>query len=157
MLNRPSLVGKYAPDFSLSYFVNSSGAPSRLSELRGTPALLIFLSQSSRFSQLQLNQLEEVYKRYQDLAVVGVSMDKDQESLKRLAREKNITYSAFFKASEVFKKYEVNGVPDVYFIDRSGKIKYRITGYKSGSQDDITKKIENILESQQETRSKENR
>ncbi len=113
--------------------------------------MLIFLSQSSRLSQLQLNQLAEVYKRYRDLAVVGVSMDKDREALKRLAREKNITYSTFFKASEVFKEYEVSGVPDVYFIDRSGKMKYRITGYKSGSQDDIAKKIEDILKSQQET------
>lgn len=77
--------------------------------------------------------------------MVSISMDQNRDAVKEFLKKEKISCSIALDRSEVFNKYEVNGIPDTFFVDRSGRIMYRVTGFRPNIERDIKSKIEQLL------------
>ena len=76
--------------------------------------------------------LKQLYGKYQDrgLTLVGVSMDDDKTKVDRFVAEKGVAWPQLCDGKadegEVAKLYNVQGTPDIWVIDRAGKIHARL-------------------------------
>ncbi len=61
-------------------------------------------------------------------ALIGVNSDKDLAELKKVVREKNITWRSFLNgkdpADSISQSWNVSGWPTIYVIDAKGMIRY---------------------------------
>ena len=75
--------------------------------------------------------------------VIGINTERDHEAVKQFA-ESNISYPVLLDGLMQAQTYGVGGIPDTYYIDKEGIVRYRDLGF-SGRQEDIEKKIKELL------------
>ena len=72
-----------------------------------------------------MKQLHEKYKG-KDVVIVGISIDKDKNALKKFIADKNInwvqTYSGKGWDDPTVQRYGIDGIPSVWVIGKDGKI-----------------------------------
>ena len=61
-------------------------------------------------------------------ALIGVNSDKDLEGLRKIVKEKNLTWRSFWNGPEgtqgqISTKWNVQGWPTIYLIDHEGVIR----------------------------------
>ena len=120
------LISHPAPDFTRT---DLDGHPVHLSELRGRVVLLNFwagwctpcLAEMPRFSLWQ--------KEYgaDHLAILGVSMDEDPDSVRKIRKRLGIDYPLLMGDAALGRLYGgVLGLPVTYLIDEDGVIRFRV-------------------------------
>ena len=61
-------------------------------------------------------------------ALIGVNSDQDLAELKKVVREKNITWRSFQNeqgdSSSISERWNITGWPTIYVIDEKGMIRY---------------------------------
>ena len=64
-------------------------------------------------------------------ALLGVNSDRDREKLKKVLKEKNITWRSFWNGGStrgpISTEWQVRGWPTIYVIDVNGVIRYKGT------------------------------
>jgi glutathione peroxidase-family protein len=91
--------------------------------------------------------LVELQKKYgpQGLQVLGIAMDDAPEKdIMKFARKMGVNYPVLMGTEKVADTYGgVNGLPMIFFVDRSGKIVDRVLGLESEStiEDSIKKSL----------------
>lgn len=143
------MIGKSAPDFTLT---DLSGKTIKMSELKGKPVVLVFWNYRSQLSRKQLIQMDSLGKKFADIAFIGV-VDSDKKTVAQFVKMEKISSTILLDRARVFEKYEVKGAPDTFYIDRDGKIRFRLTGFIYNNEADILKKLTVIQESNQNTSS----
>ena len=123
-----------------------SGKTVKLSDFRGKGVILIFWSQSNRASQKQITDLGNIQKKYKDLVLIGITKDKDRDSLAKTVAQMKTTSIIVPDGERLLKQYAVRSIPDSYYIDRDGLVKFHVAGSKMGYQTDIERRIKVILE-----------
>lgn len=123
--------GTEAPDFQISK-KESTGIPSRLSDLRGTYVLLDFWASWCPDCRKDIPTLKEIAKNYAGkLAIVSQSFDTDTANWKNCIKNYGMENLAWFHSSELKKwksettvdsLYHVNWIPTLYLIDPEGKV-----------------------------------
>ena len=116
--------GQLSPDFSLN---DGAGQPVTLSALRGQPVVIIFWASWCVHCEKEMPLLQAMYEKYGDqgLQVVGVNVpglggDTVDKALAFVA-DKGISFPVVFdQAGQTYGEYGVNGVPNLFFIDRDG-------------------------------------
>lgn len=64
-----------------------------------------------------------------------------------IANEKQISLTVLFDSdNKVERAYGVRGVPDVFFLDKEGKLKSRKGGYDSKKEKETLEKYSKIIE-----------
>jgi peroxiredoxin len=120
-------VGSTAPDFELSKL---SGARVRLSDLRGHAVIVTFYASwcnPCRDELPLLNTFARAHSR--SVRVVGVSYKDLRADARSLQRDLKISFPMLFDPSNrVAKVYGVVGIPQTFYIDREGVIRYRVFG-----------------------------
>lgn len=63
-------------------------------------------------------------------ALIGVNSDSDLESIRKITKEKNISWRSFWNGEKgtdgpISNKWNVSGWPTIYVLDAEGKIRYR--------------------------------
>jgi AhpC/TSA family len=60
-------------------------------------------------------------------ALIGVNLDKTSDELKKVQKEKQITWRSFFdgQSGPIARAWGVDGIPEIYVIDAKGVIRYR--------------------------------
>jgi cytochrome c biogenesis protein CcmG, thiol:disulfide interchange protein DsbE len=123
------LVGKPASPFTLTSF---DGRPIALESLRGQVVVLNFwASWCYPACYEEAPSLERAWKAYKDrgLVLVGVNYQDKEEPAKRfLARFGHTFPNAPDPAGRVSVDYGVYGVPETYFIDRRGRLRFKQVG-----------------------------
>ena len=123
LLNRP------AADFSLTTF---SGAPVSLESLRGKVVVLNFwASWCVPACYEEAPTLERTWRDYKDkgVTVVGVDIqDKEEAAREFLARFEHSFPNAPDPRGRVAVDYGVYGVPETFFIDRKGRVRFKVVG-----------------------------
>jgi cytochrome c biogenesis protein CcmG/thiol:disulfide interchange protein DsbE len=138
------LVGKPASPFSLTAF---DGQPVSLDALKGRVVVVNFWSSwCYPACYEEAPSLERAWKAYKDRGVmlVGVNFqDKDEPARRFLTQFGHTFPNAPDPSGRVSVDYGVYGVPETYFIDRRGRVRFKQVGPVS---DDLLKRqIETLL------------
>ena len=126
------LKGSPAPEID---GLDIDGAPLRLSSYRGQVVLLVFWSTTCGPCMRMVPFEKELLKRMenQPFALLGFNGDTDEAQLKRIIREKGITWCSWRMAGEDFsaiaRAWAPEGVPTLYAIDRRGIVRYKFVGF----------------------------
>ncbi len=59
--------------------------------------------------------------------IIGVNTDEDRESIREIAKSKNLTWRSFWDGTNgpISKKWCITAYPRTYLIDTKGKIRYK--------------------------------
>lgn len=138
------LVGKPASRFSLTAF---DGKPVSLEALRGQVVVVNFwASWCYPACYEEAPSLERAWKAYKDrgLVMVGVNyQDKDEPAKRFLAQFGHTFLNAPDPGSRVSVDYGVYGVPETYFIDKKGRVRFKRVGPVSDEM--LKEQIERLL------------
>ena len=127
------LIGHEAPNFQL---INLwSGESVELSALRGKPIVLNFWASWCVECQQEAHILEAFHKRYGETVppqvhILGVAIQDKSEQAQAFARQFNNTYFLGLDNTngEIALEYGIYGVPETFFIDPQGKIRFKQIG-----------------------------
>jgi thiol-disulfide isomerase/thioredoxin/Cu/Ag efflux protein CusF len=112
-----------APDFTLPAL---SGAPIRLSDLRGKVVLINFWAMWCGPCRTEMPTLDALYQRYKDrgLEVLAVNLDTASTSnVQAFVREVGVTFRVVLDpSSSNARTYRVLVLPTTYLIDRAGNV-----------------------------------
>jgi len=139
------LTGTAAPDFVLR---SVSGHNLRLSEYRGEVVMLAFGATWCGDCRAQLEQLGDMYSRYQDAGVelLAVSLDQNQKQAASMAAAPGATYPVLHDAGgEVGQLYNVTKVPVMVLIDRAGVVRGVFEGYRRGHEQQYLESVQALL------------
>ena len=123
------LLGKPAAAFSLTTF---AGAPVSLESLRGKVVLLNFwASWCVPACYDEAPALESTWREYKDkgVVIVGVDIqDREEAARKFIAQFGHSFPNAPDPGGKVAVDYGVYGVPETFFIDRKGRVRFKQVG-----------------------------
>ncbi len=138
------LVGKPASPFKLTAF---DGKPVALESLRGQVVVVNFwASWCYPACYEEAPSLERAWKTYKDrgLMVVGVNFQDKDEPAKRFLTQFGHTFpNAPDPSGRVSVDYGVYGVPETYFIDKKGRVRFKQVG--PVSDETLKSQIERLL------------
>jgi cytochrome c biogenesis protein CcmG/thiol:disulfide interchange protein DsbE len=123
------LLGRPAAAFSLTTF---AGAPVSLESLRGKVVLLNFwASWCVPACYDEAPALESTWREYKDkgVVIVGVDIqDREEAARKFIAQFGHSFPNAPDPGGKVAVDYGVYGVPETFFIDRKGRVRFKQVG-----------------------------
>jgi len=109
-------------------FTAVDGSAVDLARLRGKVVLIDFWASWNPDSLRQVRSLAELYKKYRDkgLAVIGVSLDKDQAAMLAYCREQGLLWPQYFDGkvweTEVSKNLGIGTIPALWLVDKNGML-----------------------------------
>lgn len=134
---KPSNTGSPAPDFTLT---TVDGAPLTLSEFRGRPVLLEFMSTTCEFCQRFVDDtLVPLHRDYPSLVILSIDINREGDDLAtgnaRIQAFRATHNATWLYALDVTRgvstTYSITGTPTHFVIDRDGKIHHRTDGYET--------------------------
>jgi len=136
--------GETAPDFALPAV--GGGTVSKQS-LSGKVVALAFWATWGRHCAEQLSDLQQLLEEFADagLAVVAVNEREDAARAGEFAVSHGLTFPVLLDDGTVGRAYGVNGVPDLWVIDRSGTLSAHLVGYGPSSPGQIREAIVSTL------------
>jgi cytochrome c biogenesis protein CcmG/thiol:disulfide interchange protein DsbE len=125
---RSPLIGKPAPPLSLRPLPGGS-APLVLSSLRGRPVVVNFWASWCVPCFQEHDTLVRGARVFPDVAFLGVVYEDSVENAQRFLEERGASYPSFIDdGGRAAIAYGVYGVPETYFIDKSGVIVDKMVG-----------------------------
>ena len=138
------LIGRDAIAFALE---DLDGNRVDLQSLKGKVALLDFWASWCGPCVAELPHIEKLHRDFKDrgLAVLGVN-NEDVDVAREFVKRRGYTFTTLFdEGSEVTRKYGVSGIPQVFIIDREGKVKWHTLGYLPGKEFELRNAVEKVL------------
>ena len=123
-----SLLNKKAPEFSRTGF---NGARIDLASFRGKVVLLDFWATWCASCQVEMPTFVQWQRQYgpQGLQVIGISMDDDPASARRITTKFRLNYPVAMGDEKLGELYGgVLGLPLTYLIDRNGIVRTKFQG-----------------------------
>jgi len=112
----------YATDFVLK---DLNGKDVRLSDYKGRPVLLIFMTTWCRDCLASLPHLKEIYQQYhgKGLVMININVQETQARMAAYAQKYALPYPTLLDPEGTMsRKFGVGGVPVKALIDRDGRI-----------------------------------
>ena len=131
-LVKSPLLGKPAPGFIVQRL--GGGESLSLANLKGKPVLLNFWASWCLACRDEAHILQAAHLRYEKagdkLRVVGIAIQDTKEKAMAFAREYGKTYFLGLDndAGDISLSYGLYGVPETFFIDAGGIIRYKHVG-----------------------------
>ena len=138
--------GNPAPDFELKV-LSAKGKTMRLSELKGKAVLINFWATWCEPCKVEMPWLVEFQNKYgpEGLQVIGVAMDDaDDKTITAFTKKMGVNYPVLLGTEKAADLYGgIDGLPTLFFVDRSGKIVDHELGLRSASiiEDNIKKSL----------------
>ena len=125
------LVERPAPGFAVTEL--NTGQPLDLESLKGTPFLLNFWASWCVACRDEARLLEAAHRRWgQDgkFRVIGIAVQDQPEEARKFARRFGKTYFLALdnSAGDISLNYGLYGVPESFFVDAQGIIRYKQIG-----------------------------
>lgn len=140
--------GQEAPLFVLGDMKDDNVS---LDKLKGKVVLVNFWLTSCEPCRKELPALSSLYKKYldrKDFAVVAINCDDEnaKEEIRKLFDRYNIELPvALDPDRKAAMEYGVFRFPETFFIDKTGKIRFKFVGARDWTSDDFIKTIEMML------------
>jgi len=137
-----------APGFSLS---DLSGNMASLEQHRGSVVLLDFWATWCPPCRMSIPEMVKLHEKFGEMGLVifGISMDDPQmvtdEQLRVFKEKVGINYSVLRVNRQVLQDYFGNeqiSIPTMFVIDRDGKIRDKLVGFRPGA---LEKSVSEIL------------
>jgi peroxiredoxin len=99
-----------------------------ITNYKGKVVLLDFWATWCGPCKVELPNLLATYKKHHPngFEIIGISLDKDVDTLKSFIKEKEMTWAQFFDGqvwqNKLAMQYGVNSIPATYLLDRAGTI-----------------------------------
>lgn len=127
MLDKKFL-GRPAPDLSSS---TAEGRPFRLQDQAGKVVLLFFWASTCPYSRNAIPDIKAIHDRYgnrKDFEIVGVSVDKDRESLLSFSVRNDLPWTNLFEEGKGWdntfaRAFQIRAIPSHWIIDRDLSIR----------------------------------
>ena len=123
------VVGSLPPNFQ---WVDKSGKTMTLESLRGKPLLLNFWGTWCPPCRAEMPEMQKIYDQRQgEVTFLGVSMGPRDEPLgvSQFIQLSNYTWDFVHDSDQgVMARYQVQGLPSSYFVDRNGVIRSILVG-----------------------------
>ncbi len=122
---KPTLVGKNAPDFTVSDGANTV----HLANYRGKVVLLNFWASWCGPCIQETPALVQLHHERPDLAILAVSIDEDPDAYQRFLQHFHVDLTTVRDPNQTAAKlYHTDGWPETYIIDRNGIIRRKVVG-----------------------------
>jgi thiol-disulfide isomerase/thioredoxin len=144
-VTKPGLIGNPAPDFSAAML---NGEPFRLKDQIGQVVLLDFWATWCGPCLAELPMLLRIADEYKDQGVVLYTINGGEEPatihsfLKKNGAEMNVVLDS---TGEISDKYNVNGIPQLVLIDRSGNVKQIHVGYNPRMNGELRRELDQLV------------
>lgn len=122
-----------APNFNL---MNLAGERVTLEDLRGRLVVLNFWATWCGPCRVEMPIFQDNHIRYSpDLTILGVNMQESSDAVQEFVNNFSLTYEILLDPNgEASSLYQVNMLPNTFFIDRNGKILFHHIGTMSEAQ-----------------------
>jgi peroxiredoxin len=129
---QPSLVDKLAPDFSASTL---DGRTVSLADFHGQKKVVVaFWASWCGPCRLEMPALTKFYRSNHtsssDFEILAVSIDEDPKAANDFATAQKLNFPVLLDPRQkMASAYDVDGIPTMFVIDKSGKITYGHVGF----------------------------
>ena len=120
--------GYPTPDFTL---VSLDGESVSLSAQKGKPVVLVFVASWCEVCRAEMPMMVESYRahREHDLVVIAVDTMEEREAVARFRDDFQIPFPLLLDSDgRVTARFNVNGTPTTFFIDRDGMTRDIVIG-----------------------------
>lgn len=126
------LIGKAAPDFTLSDLLNNRLS---LSKFKGSPVILIFWDPLYKPSIQQAAQLQKtITAENSSIKVLALSEENNMEKRKNGLKNAGVEFSSLYDVGgKVASIYNVDIVPYIILVDANGKVAQALPGNRDNS------------------------
>jgi peroxiredoxin/outer membrane lipoprotein-sorting protein len=124
------LSGQPAADFTLK---GLDGVSLTLSKLRGKVVLLDFWATWCGPCRIEMPRVQKLHKEFHDkgLVVLGVNLRETPDRAREFMKKYGYTFGSLLDAkAEVAERYQVEGIPTLFVIDRKGQIAAHFVGVR---------------------------
>jgi cytochrome c biogenesis protein CcmG, thiol:disulfide interchange protein DsbE len=141
----PAQVGKAAPDLSIQS-LNAKGDV-KLGDLGGKVVVVDFWATWCGPCKQSFPGLQALSKRHEGkVAVVGVSVNDEQEGITDFAKELGTTFPiGWDKGHTIADRWKVATMPSSYVVDGAGTVRYVHAGYHEGDEVEIEKEVAALI------------
>ncbi|RME87639.1 MAG: TlpA family protein disulfide reductase [Anaerolineae bacterium] len=143
--------GDTIPDFTLPLFSGyeyNGQSEVHLSELRGKVVVINFWASWCKPCEQEAAELESAWRHYResgDVVFLGADYVDTEPEARQYLRRFDITYpNGPDKGTKISQLFRIKGVPETYFIDRQGVLRYVQIG-PFRSEDEIRAIIDPLL------------
>jgi cytochrome c biogenesis protein CcmG/thiol:disulfide interchange protein DsbE len=128
--------------------------------LEDGPVLISFWATHCKPCIKELNQLQKLYPEYKEKGFEILAIDVDGPrsvgSVKSKVKGLKWKFPVLFDINkDIYRKYQVLGIPHTVLIDQEGNIRYTHTTYRSGDEKTIWEKVDQLLAEQKEVSEEE--
>jgi cytochrome c biogenesis protein CcmG/thiol:disulfide interchange protein DsbE len=124
------------------------------------PVLISFWATHCKPCIKELNRLQKLYPDYKKkgFEILAVDVDGPRSVGRVKSRVKGLKWEfpvVFDTNKDIYRKYQVLGIPHTVLIDRDGNIRYTHTTYRSGDEKTIWEKVDQLFAEQKEASEEE--
>ncbi len=136
--------GEPAPPFSLP---SLSGETVALASFRGKVVAVVFWTTWTKHISSQLHDLTALEEELgpQGLVVLAVDRGEDEKTVGDFLAAHKLTPRVLLDAGDAARAYGVNGLPDIWIVDRAGVLKAHFVGYSPADLPRIRALVEKEL------------
>lgn len=118
-------------------------------ELEGKPTLVDFWASWCGPCQESFPWMQAMEEKYPGLRIIAINLDESRSDADNFLSDSTINFQVVFDPEgELAEKYQVDGMPSSYLIDRDGTIIKQHVGFFPDQTSDYEAEIEKLLESE---------
>jgi len=132
--------GQAAPDFSLP---SAEGKLASLKDLSGNVVALSFWASWGKQCAEELKLLQGLVAEFEGKGLVALAVNEREERdrAQEFAERLGVTYPVLLDDGSVARLFGVNGVPDLWIVDRRGVVRARFLGFGPTVPKDIREAV----------------
>lgn len=147
------LNGNEAPNFELQLYnsqTESLEGSTSLQSLRGRVVVLDFWATWCKPCKASFPKYQQLQAQYgEQLAILAISEDDETEGVSEFVAETGINFDvAWDPDKQVARRYQIQGMPTLFIIDKHGVVQNVHNGYRPGDEYQIGGSIEATLRAQ---------
>ncbi|MCX5785796.1 MAG: TlpA family protein disulfide reductase [Elusimicrobia bacterium] len=125
----------------------ANGGEIDLAAYAGKTVMVMFFTESCPYCRKAAPFLEKVYKTYSSkgLNIIGICIQENADAPKAFAHDLGLTFPLAYKGGPIYRKYEAQGVPFIYLLDKSHEVYEVWQGYSPEYDAEIIKNVERAL------------
>lgn len=120
-----------------------------LEQYKGKPVLIDFWASWCEPCQESFPWMNEIKAQYPDLEIIAINLDEEKSVAENFLKTNTADFKVMFDPDGVLaEKYQVDGMPSSYLVDRDGNIVKHHVGFFSEKKTDYENDIKKVLNSQ---------